>query len=254
MTLALPQALPLLGVVFIGAVINGVVGLGFALVTAAGLATVLDPKSAVILLSVVAPILSLQQVLRHRAHRGVLPRIVPLFLGAIIGVAIGTQLLIRLTTPVLSLALGAFTAAYAGSALWRAPTQLGPALDRRHGPFVGVIAGVSNGALGASGPVSGTYLAAIGLRTTEFVFAVATLFVAMGLIRAGILAALGQYTVTTFTLGFGLLVPAFVGQRLGFWLQGRLATSLFERLILVVLLGTALNLLFRGAQGLLGGS
>lgn len=91
MTLALPQALPLLAVVFIGAVVNGVVGLGFALVTAAGLATVLDPKSAVILLSVITPVLSLQQVLRHRAYRGVLPRIVPLFLGAITGVAIGTQ-------------------------------------------------------------------------------------------------------------------------------------------------------------------
>jgi uncharacterized membrane protein YfcA len=68
----------------------------------------------------------------------------------------------------------------------------------------------------------------------------------MSAIRVGTLAILGEYTVTIVVLGLGLAVPAWLGQRLGFWLQGRLSAEAFQRVILVALLIASANLLYRG--------
>jgi len=73
----------------------------------------------------------------------------------------------------------------------------------------------------------------------------------MSIIRVGALAVLGEYTLAVVGLGLGLALPAWAGQRLGFWLQGRLSATAFQRLILVALLAASANLLYRGiTQGI----
>ena len=119
-------------------------------------------------------------------------------------------------------------------------------------PAVGLAAGMMNGSLGASGPVLGSYLHAIGLRKREFAFAISVVFATMGLLRVGLLAGLGAYTTATFALGVGLFLPAVVGQRVGFRLQGRMDARRFELAIFSVLVLAAGNLILKGAQGALG--
>jgi uncharacterized membrane protein YfcA len=121
-----------------------------------------------------------------------------------------------------------------------------PRAERRIAPAVGALAGVSNGALGASGPILGSYLLALGLTGRHFVFAISLTFAVMSAIRVGTLAVLGAYTLTVVLVGLGLALPAWIGQRLGFWLQGRLSPQAFQRVILVALLAASANLLYRG--------
>src|SRR3989442_5399306 len=64
-------------VFFIAAVVNGVAGLGFALVASAFTAVIVAPRLAALLLGAVTPIANVQQLLLHRRYSDVLPRLIP---------------------------------------------------------------------------------------------------------------------------------------------------------------------------------
>jgi uncharacterized membrane protein YfcA len=239
-------ALTLAAVIFVASVVNGVAGFGFALVAVAAFAVVLEPRPAVVLVSLITPLLQTFQLRYHWAYRSVAPRLVPMLIAAGIGTIVGANLLVVLPGYVLAIALGLFALWYVVSSLRTSPMLVTPETERRIAPIVGGVAGISNGALGASGPILGSYLLAIGLTGRWFVFAISITFAVMSAIRVGTLAVLGAYTPTVLVLGLGLAVPAWLGQRIGFWLQGRLSAQAFQRVILVALLIASANLLYRG--------
>jgi len=233
-------------VVFVAAAVNGVAGFGFALVVVAALAVVLEPRPAVVLLSLITPAVQTFQLRHHWAFRSVAGRLVPMLVASVVGTIVGSNLLVILPGYALAIALGLFALWYVIGSLRKTPMLVTERTERRIAPAVGALAGVSNGTLGASGPILGSYLLAIGLTGRQFVFAISLTFMVMSVIRVGTLAILGEYTLTVLALGLGLAVPAWAGQRLGFWLQGRLSPTAFQRVILVALLAASANLLYRG--------
>ena len=251
-----PVALVVLVAAMFGAAfVNGTVGFGFALLAVNVLAVILGAKDGIIVLSLMTPFVAGLQVWHFRAHRSAAAsRLGLLIVFAVIGTAIGSQILVLLPGYLISLALGVLTVFDVLMELRGRRPPLASHTERRLAPVVGFVGGVSNGALGASGPVFGSYLIAIGLRGGEFVLAISTVFVAMSLIRNVVLAGLGQYTLTIVGLALLLLVPSLVGQRIGFWLRGRLPARTIERSILLLLLVASLNLLYRGIEGLLAAS
>jgi uncharacterized membrane protein YfcA len=243
--------LALIGSIFGASFVNGTIGFGFALLAVNALALVLGAKDGIILLSLLTPVISGLQVWHFRAHRSIARRLRLLIVAALVGTAVGSQILVFLPGYLISLALGLLTAFDVLVELRGRREPVGARTERGLAPIAGFVGGVSNGALGASGPVFGSYLVAIGLRGGEFVLAISSVFFAMSLIRNVVLAGLGQYTAATFGLAVILLVPSLVGQRLGFWLRGRLPALTIERAVLVLLLVASLNLLYRGIAGLL---
>ncbi len=233
-------------IMFVASVVNGVAGFGFALVAVAAMAVVLEPRPAIVLMSVITPLLQTFQIRYHWAFRSVTGRLTMLLVASAIGAAIVAQLLVILPGYVLAIALGLFALWYVIGSLRKKPMQITDSTERRIAPGVGLLAGLSNGALGASGPILGSYLLAIGLTGRHFVFAISAVFAVMSVVRVATLALLAEYTVTVLALGAGLAVPAYLGQRAGFWLQGRLSAVAFQRVILVALLGASANLLYRG--------
>ncbi len=233
-------------VVFVAAAVNGVAGFGFALVMVASLAIVIEPRPAVVLLSLITPAVQTFQLRHHWAFRDVAGRLRTMLAASVIGTIIGANLLVILPGYVLAIALGLFALWYVIGSLRKSPMLVTERTERRIAPAVGALAGISNGTLGASGPILGSYLLAIGLTGRYFVFAISLTFMVMSIIRVGTLAVLGEYTVPLIVLGLGLAIPAWAGQRLGFWLQGRLSTTAFQRVILVALLAASANLLYRG--------
>jgi uncharacterized membrane protein YfcA len=115
----------------------------------------------------------------------------------------------------------------------------------------GLVSGITNSALGASGPIIGSYLIAIGLRGREFAFGISLVFFTQGLLRGAFFAVLGQYTLPLLITGLLLIVPAMLGQRVGLVFQGRINAAMFRRVILIVLLISSVNMLWTGIQGLL---
>jgi uncharacterized membrane protein YfcA len=246
MTFAPEVYLFLVIVVLVAAFLNGAAGYGFAFVAVVCFAFVLDPKVGIIVISVITPVLTTLQLHRHWAFRGVTRRIAALLAGSVVGTVVGTQLLIILPGYVLSLLLAGFAVWFAVSSMRRGPMKLSAARERYAAPPVGLIAGIANGTVGASGPVLGSYLLAIGLKGRDWVFAISVVFWAMSLIRAVTLGVTGQYHLEIVLLGLALSVPAYVAQAGGFAMQARLSAEAFQRIILVILLVSGANLLVRG--------
>lgn len=238
----------LVAVMFVASVVNGVAGFGFALVAVAIMAVVLEPRPAVVLMSVITPLLQVFQLRYHWAYRSVVERLPALLVAAAVGAIIGTQLLVLLPGYILAIALGLFALWYVIGSLRKKRRQVTDRVERRLAPGVGLLAGISNGTLGASGPILGSYLLAIGLTGRSFVFAISVVFGVMSAVRVVTLAALGEYTLVILALGVGLALPAYLGQRLGFWLQGRLSAVAFQRVLLLTLFAASVNLLYRGVS------
>lgn len=240
----------LIAAVGLGAFVNGLVGFGFALVAVNILASALGPKQGVLVMSLLSPSISGYQLWHNRAYSGISGRLRSLVIGAIVGSFIGAQLLVVLPGWVISFALGLFTAQFVVGSLRQERPPMRASVERRLAPLAGLTSGITNGAVGASGPVVGSYLIAIGLRGRDFVFGISLVFMVQGIVRGATFLALGQYTWPLAIIALALIVPSFVGQRIGFILQGRLDARLFQRIILVVLLFSSANMLFAGIRGL----
>lgn len=241
----------LIVMVSLGAIVSGMTGMGFALTAMNGMAAAMGARNGVIAISIITPVTAGYQLWANRDHVQLVRRLRGLLAGAIVGSFLGAQLLIILPGWVISLALGLFTVQFVVDSARRERPKMEARRERQIGPVVGIISGVTNGALGASGPVVASFLLAIGLRGREFVFGISLLFVVQALIRAGLFVAFGQYTEPIVVAAVALLIPALVGQRLGIALRGRLDAKVFQRILLAVLFVSSLNLIVRGGDGML---
>ena len=246
MTFAPEQYVLLVAVVLVAGFLNGAAGYGFAFVSVIGFALVLDPKLAVIVISLITPVLTTFQLRRHWAFRGVTRRLKALLAASMVGTVVGTQLLILLPGYALAIVLAVFALWYAISSIRGGPRLMSARVERYAGPPVGLLAGIVNGTVGASGPLLGSYLLGMNLRGRDWVFAISLVFWAMSLVRLGTLAATDQYRLEVVLLGLGLAVPAYLAQLGGFALQARLPAATLQRIILVILLVAGVNLLWRG--------
>jgi len=247
-----PGVLAFLLLVYLGgAVINGLIGMGLAILAVNAVAAALDPKSAVVVMSLISPFLSGYQLLHNRAYVKGWDRYRNLVVWAGIGTIFGAQVLVLLPTWAIALLLGAFTVQFIVDRLRKERPAMQAATARRLAPIAGLVGGTTNSALGASGPIIGSYLYAIGLRGPEFAFAISVVFFLSALMRVGSLAALGQMTVPLAMLSFTLLVPSLIGQHIGQRYQGRADPKVFTRILLVTLLISSANMLLQGARGLL---
>jgi hypothetical protein len=242
----------ILAMVFLlGSVINGLVGFGLALVAVNAVATFLDPKSGVVVISLIAPFLSSSQLRYNWAYFHSWSRLRSMVAGAVVGSLLGAQLLVLLPTWAIGIALGVFTVQFTIDRLRRERPQVTQRTERRLAPVAGLIGGTTNSALGASGPIYGSYLYAIGLRGREFAFGISVVFFVQAMVRLFSLIGLGQVTAPLFALALALFLPSFIGQHIGQYLQGRVDPKLFQRVLLAVLLISALNILLQSGRGAL---
>lgn len=249
-----PVALALLVAAMAGAAfINGVIGFGYALLAVNVLALILGAKTGIIVLSLLTPFVSGLQIWRHRAHRRTARRLRSLVITAAVGTVVGTQILVLLPAELITVALGLLTVGYVLRELRGRRPPIASSTERRLGPIAGLVGGVSNGALGASGPVLGSYLVAIGLRGGEFVLGISLVFFTMSLVRNVVLAGLGQYSGPVVLVALVVLGPSLVAQVVGFWFRDRLPAAALERAVLVVLLIASLDLLGGGVSAILSG-
>jgi uncharacterized membrane protein YfcA len=237
----------------LAAFINGTIGFGFALLAVNALAVVMGAKSGVVVMSLLAPVVSGLQLIHHRDFIPPWRRLAWLLGGAILGSIVGTQLLVALPSPLISIALGVFTIGYVAVTLPGERPPLALHIERRLAPLAGFVGGLSNGALGASGPVFGTYLTAIGLRGRDFTAAISGMFFTLGILRIGQLALLDQYSTPLLAIAGLLIVPSVVVQRVGQWFRGRLPAALVYRGVLIVLALAGVSLIIRGVDGLIAG-
>ena len=142
-----PLILLLLVVTFFGgALINGLIGMGLALVAVNVMANVMEPKSAVVIMSLIAPFLSSYQLRHNWSFIAGWARFRSLIVGSIAGSIVGAQLLVILPAWAIALALGLFTAQFVVDRMRRERPALAHHTERRLAPVVGFVAGTTNSA------------------------------------------------------------------------------------------------------------
>jgi uncharacterized membrane protein YfcA len=241
----------MLASILVGGVVNGMIGIGFAVFVVNFLAAALGPKEAVIVMSVMAGVPSGYQLWRTRSEWATWIRLRSMLIGAVAGSLLGAQLLVLLPAWAISLGLGLVTGQFVIDQARRSGPPLSNRAERRMAPVAGFFSGMTNGALGAAGPVAGSFLLAIGLRGREFIFGISLMFTFMALVRIALFAVAGQYTYDLVLLGAILLIPTMFGQAVGIRLQRRTNPKVFQRLLLLVLFASSVSLFIRGGQGLL---
>ena len=250
MTAVEPGVLALLVIaILLGAVVNGLVAMGFALLAVNIISFALGSRDAVIVASILTPVTSGLQLWLNRSLAPTWIRLRSLLAGAFVGTFIGAQLLVVTPLWLVSIGLGLFTVQFVVDTMRKERPQMAAGRERQLAPFAGFVSGMTNGALGASGPVVGSFLLAIGLRGKEFIFGISLLFLFQGLIRNSIFVVSGQYTVPLLATSVALLVPALIGQQIGLRMRGHLDAKMFQRILLAVLFVSSVNLLVRGASG-----
>lgn len=236
----------LFAAVALGALTKGATGLGFGLITVPIVALFVEPRTAVILISVPNMMINLIVLARGGVPLAEVKRVWPLTVPGIIGVVVGANLLAVLDTSVLSLLLGCVSVGFAVLG-W---LDFRPRLPRRGekfvGPAVGLLSGLLHGSTGASGPPLAIYLYSLGVAKRYFVYLITAVFLVFSGVQMLTFVSLRLYEGDNLVRAVLLLTPTLVGLLLGLVIQDRLNQRAFNRLMLAIVAFNGAILVLRG--------
>jgi len=237
-------ALVLLAVGF-AAFVKGFVGFGFPLIGVPMLALLVDPRTAVIAVSIPTLLSNAFVLVRGTVPWTGVRRALPFLLPLVASAVLGATLLPRLDPRILSVVIGVVSALFAVLSLVRVKLHLTPARERFASPAMGILCGVTGGATGIYGPLVALHLHALGFDKWAFVYVISFVLLLATLAQNLTYATLGLYTAEA--IGYGLLacLPMLVGVELGMRVHRLAALPLFNYGVLAVILLSSLNLIVR---------
>jgi uncharacterized protein len=224
---------------------KGLSGMGLPLIATPILAGVFGPRIAVTIATI--PILAANSLLLTQGfrRRELLRGLGPLIAASAVGTAIGTLLLAQLDQRTFALLISAIVAVF----LARGDRLLGddPAALRAHvlGPLVCFVGGVLQGTTSIASPLVGSYFHSRRLAPADFVFVLAAIFELNGVVQLVGYSLQHLYTAEIVAIGLIGLVPTLLGLLAGVYARGRIDALLFRRLIVVLLVLSVANLLWR---------
>ena len=233
-------------------VVKGAVGFALPIIMVSGLALFLPAPVALAML--ILPTLSgnLWQALRQgRAAAWASLQPFRLYLAVLVVAILATgQLVTRLPETALYLILGVPITGLALIQLAGVRFRVRPGQRRAADVGVGLLAGGMGGVSGVWGPQTVLYLTALDIPKAESVRVQGVIYGVGGI--ALLLAHLKSGVLNAQTLPLSLLMvfPATLGMALGFRVQDRLDQDRFRRWTLIVLVLAGLNLVRKGAAGL----
>jgi len=229
---------------------KGLAGMGLPLIATPVLAGVFGPRDAVVIVSI--PILvanSLLIVTGWRRVPRVIGEIVPMLALGAIGTVIGVQLLAGLDQRVFAALISALVVLF----LARGDRLLGNDPDARRvrvaGPAIGFVGGLLQGSTSIASPVVGSYFQARKVSPADFVLIVAIIFELNSIVQIGGFLAYGLLTPELLALGIAGLVPTLLALMAGIELRGRIPEHRFRHVIVVLLVASVANLLWRTFAG-----
>lgn len=237
-------ALVLIVVAFASAV-KGALGFGFPLISVPIAANLIGARTAIVLIAIAVVFSNLLVLLRGGGRTAQLRRFGGLLLGVIVGTVIGAQFLSRLDQGTLSLIVGVTALLLAVLGLWDRTPAISDRAQAYAGPAVGLASGIMGGITGIFAPLIAAYVQSLRLHKREFVFWLTAAFFIGGVVQTLSYYRLGLYTWTLVGYAVATFIPVIVGTRVGFWIQDRLPSDTFGRLVLLLVLASGLNLILR---------
>jgi uncharacterized membrane protein YfcA len=222
--------------VFLGSVLNGVVGFGFALVTVPLMSIALGPKEAVVLSALFGLLSNMGVGIRHRDEIEVslVRRIVA---GALVGMPLGLVVMVVVPPEPLKVAISLVVL---GSVALFARGWVIHDPPHRVDVLTGVFSGILNTSVGISGPPVVMNLQGRRLAKGPFRASAASVFALSGVVALVLFAVAGQIHPDTLVAA-AVALPAWpLGWFVGDQLHHRFDEDRFRSLVLVLLVVTAL--------------
>lgn len=227
-------------IVFAGAMLQGMVGFGMALVAMPLLVTVLGIQVAspsFALVSLLGNLVNSWRWYGDVNRRDVMVLLIP----ALIGVPLGVLFLSRADPVFVTRTLGVLLIVYALYSL------LGRALPIGNNPLwaygAGFLAGAITGAFNAGGPPVVAYGSTRGWSPDRFKGTMAVFFFTMGIAVVVSHAVTGHLTLETWQIAAVMVPGLLVGQQIGVYLGRRVSPVRFNQLVLVLLVVLGIQLL-----------
>jgi len=217
------------------AFVKGATGLGFPLIATPTVALLLDIRIAVTILILPNLLMDVTQVFRDGFPYAVLRRFKSMVGLTIIGVFLGTAVLVRTPLWVLNLCLGIMVLIFVGSNMLKFDLTISPAAEKILSPIFGFISGFLNGMTNAAGPTLAIYFYSLKLEKRDFVKSIATIFC---LTKASQLVAVSTWNLfngDTITLSLQVVLCTLIGFFAGIKTQDRVNQKTFNRGLLVLL-------------------
>jgi uncharacterized membrane protein YfcA len=219
----------------IAAFVKGATGLGFPLIATPTVALLLDIRTAVTVLILPNLFMDSAQVMRDGLPYEIFRRFKALLVPTIVGVFLGTMVLVKTPLWVLNLGLGVMVLIFVFSHLLRFDFIVSAQQEKLLSPLFGFLSGFLNGVTNAAGPILAIYFYSLKLEKRTFVKSLATIFVTTKL--AQLIAVSTWNLFNWYTIKFSVLVLLFtlVGFYTGIRAQDRVNQQTFNRGLLALL-------------------
>ena len=223
---------------------KGATAMGLPLIATPILASVFGPKEAVVIITIPIFVANTILVLQSWRVLGYLRTLVPLILANAAGTVAGALLLAGLDQKTFAILITVMVVLF----LVRGGRLVGDPGARRAQlltPVVGFVGGVMQGTTSISSPVIGSFFHAMKLPPREYVITLAAVFQLSSAVQLVSYAALGLFTPDLVTLGVIACIPMLVALMAGIAVRGRLDQVRFRQVIVVLLVASVANLLWR---------
>ena len=231
--------------ILLGGFAKGVAGQGLPLVATPVIAVLYDLRTAIVINAIPTVLSDVPIILAGLPHVRQAARFLPFILCGLVGILGGSQLLVSVNQAILATVLATVVTIFVVTSWFNILPVLSPRVGRVLGPPMGFLAGMTQGMAGASGPMASMYLLSIGTPRHLYFFSINVIFQILDIWQIFALSQVGLYTPGLATLGFLICVPTGIGMIAGFKAQRHVNDLLFRRVILVILLLAAANLVGR---------
>ena len=223
---------------------KGTTGMGLPLLATPLLAGVFGPRAAVVIVTI--PIFAANSLLIVQGWRriDVLRGIAGIFAASVLGTVVGVNLLALLDQRTFAILISLMVVIF----LARGERLVGDPGARRAriiGPLVGFASGVLQGTTSIASPLIGSFFHARKLNPHDYVVVLAAIFELNAVVQLVGYALLRLYTPDVVTIGLIAIVPTLLAMMAGIFFRGRLDQRRFRQLIVVLLIVSVANLLWK---------
>ena len=232
----------------LAAFVKGTTGFGFPLIATPMVALLLDIRTAITILIVPNILMDVAQIFRGSFPTSILRRFSWLLILTVLGVFLGTKVLVMLPIWALNLSLGVMVIVFVVSNFFRFESEIPPRLERLCSPVIGLAVGFLNGMTNAAGPPLAIYLYGLRLPKTEFVRSIATIFLITKLSQLVAVSTWNLFTFSTLRLSLQVTLFCLLGFYVGLKTQDRVNQKTFNRGLLVILFVIGVALVMRALR------
>jgi uncharacterized membrane protein YfcA len=229
----------------VAAFVKGATGLGFPLIATPTVALLLDIRTAITILILPNLFMDSAQVMRGGFPYDVFRRFANLIAPTIIGVFLGTMVLVKLPLWVLNFCLGIMVLIFVFANLMKLRFKVSLGAEKILSPLFGFVSGFLNGMTNAAGPTLAIYLYSLKLEKRAFVKSIATVFIVTKISQLVAISTWNLFNWETISLSIQVLLFTLAGFYAGIKAQDRVNQQTFNRGLLVLLFLIGLILIGR---------